>query len=91
MHNIDMLLRAAGTKGVDLLVELKVYIKDLNEEKYKAFNKAYHEFFLEFDDLALPARTCVGVSYLNFGAEVEISAMAYQPPSLFVYKPLIQR
>ena len=76
---------------MDLLVEIKVYIKDLNEEKYKAFNKAYHEFFLEYDDLAMPARTCVGVSYINFGAEVEMSATAFRPPSLFVYKPLLER
>lgn len=72
-------------------MRVKVYIKDLNEEKYKAFNKAYHEFFLEYDDLAMPARTCVGVSYINFGAEVEISAVAFHPPSLFVYKPMLQR
>ena len=67
--NLRVVLEAAGA-GLETVVKTTLFIVQM--EDFPKINKAYAEFFHD----APPARSCVEVSALPKGAQVEIEAIA---------------
>jgi 2-iminobutanoate/2-iminopropanoate deaminase len=65
--NLDAILQAAGLERRNI-VAVKVYVIDF-KELFERVNTAYRR---GIGDAPLPARTCVGVSQLTRGAQVEM-------------------
>ncbi|GLB35792.1 putative ARM repeat-containing protein [Lyophyllum shimeji] len=71
LENIAVVLKAAGS-GLEHIVKTNVYLTHLPRD-FQAMNEIYVQFF---DNDKLPARTCIGVSCLPLGADVEIECIA---------------
>lgn len=69
IDNVKAVLEAAGS-GLKQVVKVTVFLRDL--KKFEEFNKIYGEYFGE----SKPARSCVEVSALPKGVDVEIEALA---------------
>lgn len=70
LRNLQAVLNAAGS-GLDKVVKATVFI--VRMEDFPLINEAYGEFFQNDP----PARSCVEVSALPKGAEVEVEAIAF--------------
>jgi 2-iminobutanoate/2-iminopropanoate deaminase len=70
MRNLERVLKAAGSDWQHVL-HARLYITDF--EKYAEINEAYASWF---EDGKFPARTCIGVTALAGGADVEIDLLA---------------
>ena len=69
MNNLKRLLEEMGISLQDV-VKVTVFLKDM--EKFQQFNEIYKGFFLTMP----PARSCVEVSNLPLGANIEIEVIA---------------
>lgn len=72
MDNIAAVLVDNGYTFADV-VSVTVYLSDMKH--YQEMNAAYREYF---SNGRFPARACVGGLQLAFGADLEISAIAYR-------------
>jgi 2-iminobutanoate/2-iminopropanoate deaminase len=72
MVNIRSLLEEMGS-SLDNILKVTVFLTDMND--FQAFNEEYRKFFPSDP----PARSCVEVGNLPFGARIEIEAIAYIP------------
>ena len=70
MKNLELVLEAAGSDWEHVL-HCRVYLTDFN--RYAEVNDAYRRWF---PSGKLPARTCIGVTGLAGGADVEIDLLA---------------
>ena len=70
MQNLEVVLRAAGSDWEHVL-HCRIYITDF--ARYAEVNEAYARWF---SAEKLPARTCIGVTGLAGGADVEIDLLA---------------
>jgi 2-iminobutanoate/2-iminopropanoate deaminase len=70
MRNLEKVLRAAGSDWAHVL-HARLYLTDFS--RYDEVNDAYRRWFPEG---RLPARTCIGVTALAGGADVEIDLLA---------------
>lgn len=70
MRNLEVVLRAAHSDWAHV-VHCRIYLTDFS--KYAEVNEAYRRWFPEGK---LPARTCIGVTGLAGGADVEIDLLA---------------
>jgi len=71
LKNLAIILEAAGS-GLKHVVKANVYLTNMARD-FQMMNSVYMEFF---EAGKMPARTCVGVAALPFGAEVEIECIA---------------
>lgn len=78
MDNLVIVLGGVGL-GLHHVVQARVYLTHF-ERDYAAMNETYRSYFPE---LALPARTCVGVTALAVGALVEIDMVARRSADSF--------
>ncbi len=69
MVNIRSLLEEMGS-SLDNILKVTVFLTDMND--FQAFNEEYRKFFPRDP----PARSCVEVGKLPFGARIEIEAIA---------------
>ncbi|WP_328615167.1 RidA family protein [Amycolatopsis sp. NBC_00355] len=67
--NLDAALRSVGASRADV-VKVVAYLTDIADRP--GLNAVYEGFFAE----PRPARTCVGVASLPYGAVVEVEALA---------------
>lgn len=72
MKNLEIVLRAAGSDWEHVL-HCRIYLTDFS--RYAEVNEAYRRWF---PSGKLPARTCIGVTGLAGGADVEIDLLAVQ-------------
>jgi len=70
MRNLELVLRAAGSDWEHVL-HCRIYLTDF--ARYDEVNEAYGRWFPSGH---LPARTCIGVTGLAGGADVEIDLLA---------------
>jgi 2-iminobutanoate/2-iminopropanoate deaminase len=70
MANLAIVLEAAGSDW-DHVLHARIYLTDFT--RYDEVNAAYRRWFLSG---RLPARTCIGVTGLAGGADVEIDLLA---------------
>jgi 2-iminobutanoate/2-iminopropanoate deaminase len=70
MRNLELVLRAAGSDW-DHVLHCRIYLTDFT--RYAEVNEAYRRWF---PSGKLPARTCIGVTGLAGGADVEIDLLA---------------
>ncbi|KAH0828881.1 Endoribonuclease L-PSP/chorismate mutase-like protein [Lanmaoa asiatica] len=81
MNNIEKVLKAAGS-SLQKIVKANVYMKNM-ERDFKSMNEVYARVWpfslIYFQEGSMPARTCVGVAYLPFEADVEIECVAEVP------------
>jgi 2-iminobutanoate/2-iminopropanoate deaminase len=71
MQNLGAVLEENGYGWGDVM-KVTVYLSDMKH--YQEMNGVYRTYF----DGAFPARECVGGLQLAFGADMEISAIAYK-------------
>lgn len=69
LNNIKAILEKAG-KDLSDIVKVTVFLKNMDD--FTAFNKVYENFFRENP----PARSCIEVSRLPKGFNIEIEAIA---------------
>jgi len=74
VRNLEAVLEAAGA-GLETAVKTTLFI--VHMEDFPKINKVYAELFRD----AKPARSCVAVSALPKGAQVEVEAVAVCRPS----------
>ncbi|KAF9004810.1 Endoribonuclease L-PSP [Cyathus striatus] len=74
LENMSIVLKAAGS-GLEHVVKANIYMANMQGE-FHLMNEVYSEFF---EAGKMPARTCVGVASLPFGAAVEIECIAEVP------------
>lgn len=72
MKNLGIVLAAAGSDWEHVL-HCRIYLTDFS--RYAEVNEAYRRWF---PSGKLPARTCIGVTGLAGGADVEIDLLAAQ-------------
>lgn len=70
MANLRSLLEEMGS-SLDKVLKVTVFLTDMN--KFLKFNEAYKKYFPKEP----PARSCVEVANLPFGANLEIEAIAH--------------
>jgi 2-iminobutanoate/2-iminopropanoate deaminase len=70
MKNLQIVLEAAGSDWEHVL-HCRIYLTDFS--RYEEVNSAYRRWF---PSGRLPARTCIGVTGLAGGADVEIDLLA---------------
>jgi 2-iminobutanoate/2-iminopropanoate deaminase len=70
MKNLQLVLEAAGSDWEHVL-HCRIYLTDFS--RYEEVNGAYQRWF---PSGRLPARTCIGVTGLAGGADVEIDLLA---------------
>ena len=70
MRNLALVLEAAGSDW-DHVLHARIYLTDF--ARYDEVNEAYRRWF---PSGRLPARTCIGVTGLAGGADVEIDLLA---------------
>lgn len=75
MRNLERVLVGLGSDFAHVL-QARVYLTDFS--RYDEVNAAYQEWF---PPDALPARTCIGVTALAGGADVEIDLVAVRRPT----------
>ncbi len=71
MKNLEVILFENGYSWDDVM-KVTVYLSDM--EHYQEMNAAYRTYFKN----GFPARECVGGLQLAFGADLEISCIAYK-------------
>lgn len=69
LHNIEAILRSGGS-SLNQVVRVTVYLTNMDD--LPAVNAVYANYFAK----DFPARSCVEVSRLPLGAQVEIDAVA---------------
>jgi len=74
MNNLQIVLRGVGL-GLEHVVNVRAFLTQFDRD-YASFNQTYRAFFPAD---RLPARTCVGVTGLAYGALVEIDMIARRP------------
>lgn len=72
MANLQIVLLAAGS-DFKYVVQARVFITDMRY--FAEMNEVYRRYF----GSELPSRTCIGVTHLADGADVEIDMIAYIP------------
>ena len=72
MDNIGSLLEEMGSSLANIL-KVTVFLTDMKD--FQAFNEEYKRYFPKDP----PARSCVEVGNLPFGARIEIEAIAHLP------------
>lgn len=77
MANLQTVLAGLGLSLRDV-VSVRAFLTHF-EDDYHAFNQTYKSYFAPGH---LPARTCVGVTGLAYGARVEIDLVARRPMAL---------
>lgn len=70
LNNLEMILKEMGS-SLEKVLKVSVFLNDIKE--FEKVNAVYKRFFKEEP----PARSCVGVKSLPFGAKVEIEAIAH--------------
>ena len=70
LKNIQAILSEAGS-GLDKVIKVMIFLTDMGD--FARVNEVYATFFSQ----PYPARSCVAVAALPFGAKVEIEAIAY--------------
>ena len=70
LENLKIIMEAAGS-SLDKILQVSVYLTDSRE--YARFNDVYRKYFKD----PLPARTCVEVKNLPFGARIEIDTVGF--------------
>lgn len=70
LRNLKTIIEEAGS-SLEKVLKVSVFLTDM--EEFQRFNEVYKKFFVEDP----PARSCVEVKSLPFGAKVEIEAIAY--------------
>ena len=71
MANFKKVLEAAGS-SCEKVLKMTCYLADMSD--YSAFNDVYLKYFN--DDATRPARVCIAVKALPFGALVEVEGTA---------------
>ncbi|MEZ2143714.1 RidA family protein [Bradyrhizobium sp. DN5] len=74
IENLKVVLAGLGL-GLDHVVMARVYLTRFKED-YAAMNETYRSYFAPD---RLPARTCVGVTGLAYGALIEIDLVCRRP------------
>lgn len=74
MENLKLILDEVGS-GFEHVIQSRVFITNMGH--FKEVNTVYRSFY----DSDLPARTCIGVTGLAGGADVEIDLIAWIPNS----------
>ncbi|MGL3109635.1 RidA family protein [Bradyrhizobium sp. BR 1432] len=74
IENLKVVLAGLGL-GLDHVVMTRVYLTRFKED-YAAMNETYRSYFAPD---RLPARTCVGVTGLAYGALIEIDLVCRRP------------
>ncbi len=72
LQNLQLVLEDSGV-SLDDVVSVTVFLRDVNN--FSEMNEIYRRYFTENQ----PSRTCVGVSDLPGGLQIEINAVAYMP------------
>jgi len=72
MENVRAIIRAAAGDGPAAVVSVRIYLTHFGLH-YARMNAVYAELFTPE---TLPARTCVGVTELALGCDIEIDAVA---------------
>ena len=67
--NLQLILQAGGS-GLDRVLKVTIYMKNLTQ--FGELNEIYAEYF----DASKPARSCVEVSDLPKGVDIEMDAIA---------------
>lgn len=70
IDNLSTLLKEMGS-SLDNVLKVTVFLNDMNE--FQRFNEVYKTYFKKEP----PARSCVEVGKLPFGASLEIEAIAH--------------
>ena len=70
LENLRTVVEEVGS-GFDRILKVTVFLTDM--EDFNRFNAVYKEYF----PVNPPARSCVAVSSLPYGARVEIEAIAH--------------
>lgn len=70
LENLKTVAEEVGS-GFDSVLKITVFLTDIDD--YERFNSVYKEYFPNNP----PARSCVEVSALPYGARVEIEAIAH--------------
>ncbi len=70
LSNLQTIIEEAGS-SLDRVLKVSVFLTDMNE--FQRFNTVYAQFFNKDP----PARACVEVAHLPFGAKVVIEAIAH--------------
>lgn len=70
MENLKSLLEEMGS-SLEKVLKVTVFLTDMN--KFQSFNETYKRYFPNEP----PARSCVEVSKIPFGASLEIEAIAH--------------
>ena len=73
MENLRLVLAGLGL-GFEHVISTRAFLTHFQDD-YAAFNETYRGYFPEG---RLPARTCVGVTGLAYGARVEIDFVAHR-------------
>lgn len=70
LENLKTVVEEVGS-GFDRILKVTVFLTDM--EDFDRFNTVYKEYF----PVNPPARSCVAVSALPYGAKIEIEAIAH--------------
>jgi 2-iminobutanoate/2-iminopropanoate deaminase len=70
LHNLQLVLEDSGSSLEDV-VSVTVFLRDMS--KFNTMNEIYRRYF----PTNPPTRTCVGVSDLPGGLQIEVNAVAY--------------
>lgn len=70
LQNLKLILEDSGS-SLDDVVSVTVFLRDVSN--FSTMNEIYRRYFAEKQ----PSRTCVGVSDLPGGLQIEINAIAY--------------
>lgn len=74
LKNLQLVLKDSGS-SLDEVVSVTVFLRDMS--KFGTMNEIYRRYFTKNP----PTRTCVGVSELPGGLQIEVNAIAYMPTS----------
>jgi 2-iminobutanoate/2-iminopropanoate deaminase len=74
LRNLELVLKDSGSSLEDV-VSVTVFLRDMG--KFGSMNEIYRGYFPKNP----PTRTCVGVSDLPGGLQIEMNAIAYMPTS----------
>lgn len=77
LKNVEILLNELGLSS-EYILRATVYITDM--DNYDALNEVYGRYFKE----PYPARTCIGVNQLPYGAKIGVEAYAVDTRALEV-------
>jgi 2-iminobutanoate/2-iminopropanoate deaminase len=72
LDNLELVLEDSGS-SLEEVVSVTVFLRDMG--KFNTMNEIYRRYFAKNP----PTRTCIGVSDLPLGLQVEVNAVAYVP------------